>query len=121
MKRIRAILFLVACFQVSPVAAQTAEATQLILNYEKLRTLEEILDNMYKGYKIVSKGYETVKKISEGNYSLHDLFIDGLMVVNPNIRNYRRIPFIIDYQKLLVKEYKRAYNRFKKDRNFNVE
>jgi hypothetical protein len=43
------------------------------------------------------------------------------MAVNPTIRNYKRIPYIIEYQKLLVDEYKRAYKRFKQDPNFKAE
>jgi hypothetical protein len=76
---------------------------------------------MYRGYKILDKGYTTIKNISEGNYTIHELFIDGLMLVNPSIRNYHRIPFIIDYQKLLLKEYQRAYNRFRQDPNFKLD
>lgn len=103
------------------VRCQTAEAEQLLLNWEKLQELEKILDNMYVGYKILDKGYTTVKNIAEGNYSIHQLFLDGLMAVNPTVRNYRRIPFIINYQKLLLKEYKNAYNRFKDDPHFTPE
>ena len=29
---------------------------------------------MYQGYKIVSKGYNTIKDISEGNFDLHKTF-----------------------------------------------
>jgi hypothetical protein len=105
----------------NPVKGQSQEAQQLLLNWEKLQELEKILDNMYTGYKILDKGYTTIKNISQGNYSLHQLFLDGLMTVNPSIRNYKRIPYIIDYQKLLVKEYKNAYNRFKNDPNFKPE
>ena len=76
---------------------------------------------MYRGYKILDKGYTTIKNIAQGNYSIHQLFIDGLMAVNPSIRNYKRIPFIIEYQKLLLKEYQRAYNRFRQDPNFKLE
>ena len=102
------------------IYAQSQEATQLVLNYEKLRQLEEILDNMYKGYKILSKGYNTIKDISEGNFSLHQVFLDGLYAVNPAVRNYKRIPYVIQYQKFLVKEYKRAFNRFRNDPNLTV-
>ena len=100
---------------------QSDEAQQLILNWEKLQELEKILDNMYVGYKILDKGYTTIKNISEGNYTLHQLFLDGLMAVNPAVRNYKRIPYIIDYQKMLVKEYKNAYNRFRNDPHFTPQ
>ena len=105
----------------NPACGQATEAQQLILNWEKLQELEKILDNMYVGYKILDKGYTTIKNISEGNYTLHQLFLDGLMAVNPTIRNYKRIPYIIDYQKILLDEYKNAYNRFKSDPHFTPQ
>lgn len=101
--------------------AQTQEAAQLLLNYEKLRQLEEILDNMYKGYKILTKGYARIKGIAEGNYKLHQVFLDALLDVSPTVRNYKRIPQIINYQRLIVKEYQRAYSRFKDDDNLTAE
>jgi hypothetical protein len=100
---------------------QGYEAQQLLLNWEKLQQLEEILNNMYMGYKILDKGYTAIMNISKGNYTLHQLFFDGLMVVNPAVRNYRRIPYIIDYQKLLVNEYKNAYGRFRQDPDFTPQ
>lgn len=101
--------------------AQAHEAAQLILNVEKLRQLEEILDNMYKGYKILTNGYNRVKDIAEGNYKLHQVFLDGLFAVNPSIRNYGKVSGIIQYQLILLKEYKRAYQRFRNDPNFSEE
>lgn len=103
------------------IFAQAAETEQLILNWTKLQQLESILDNMYAGYTILSNGYMKIKAISEGNYKLHQLFLDGLMAVNPTVRNYRRIPQIISYQRLLVNEYKAAYNRFRQDPNFKPD
>ena len=108
--------FVMTCMFAS-VNCQTQEATQLLLNYEKLKQLEEILDNMYKGYKILSRGYNRIKNIAEGNYNLHQLFLDGLYAVNPAVRNYKRIPLIVNYQLVLMKEYRRAYDRFKGDPN----
>lgn len=121
MKRITiAILFSTLFFNMN-AHAQAEEIRQLVLNLEKLDQLREILDNMYKGYKILDKGYTTIKNISEGNYTMHQFFIDGLMAVNPSVRNYRRIPSIISYQKLLIQEYRRAYKRFKDDPNLTPQ
>lgn len=100
--------------------AQSQEATQLVLNYEKLRQMEAILDNMYWGYKVLSKGYNTVRDIAEGNFSIHQVFLDGLYMVSPAVKNYRRIPEIIRYQQFLVKEYKRAFDRFRNDTNLTL-
>lgn len=112
---------IVMVFLCIEAGAQSQEATQLILNYEKLKQLEEILDNMYKGYKILTKGYNRIKDIAEGNYSLHQVFLDGLFAVNPSVAKYKRIPDIIRYQSMLIDEYKRAFNRFKNDSNLTPD
>jgi hypothetical protein len=114
------VFFLCAMHSSFTSIAQSTEAVQLVLNYEKLLQLEEILDNMYKGYKILTKGYNTIKNISEGNFKLHQVFLDDLFAVSPAVRNYKRIPAIIQYQQFLVKEYKRAFNRFKNDPNLTL-
>ena len=43
------------------------------------------------------------------------------MQVSPTVRNYKRIGDIVNYQVLLVKEYKSAFNRFRDSKNFNPE
>src|SRR5690606_14008460 len=99
--------------------AQSHEIQQLLLNYEKLSQLKNILADMKKGYQVVSKGYTTIKNISEGNFNLHDAFIDGLLAVSPAIKNYKRVPDIIQYQKYIIREYKSAYKNFKLSGLFN--
>lgn len=76
---------------------------------------------MYKGYQILTKGYNTIKNISEGNFKLHQVFLDGLLEVNPRIKDYHRVAKIIRYQQLLVQEYKKAWNYFKNDSEFTPE
>lgn len=101
--------------------AQTDEIAQLLLNVEKLAQFKQILSDMKKGYKILNGGYKTIKDLSEGNFSLHKTFLDALMEVSPTVKNYKRVTDIINYQVILVKEYKSAYNRFKQDNNFNKQ
>ena len=105
----------------SPITAQKQEIQQLILNIEKLAQFKQILKDMKKGYEILSGGYNTVKDLSEGNFSLHETFLDALMQVSPTVKNYRRIGDIVNYQVLLVKEYKSAFSRFSNSENFNAE
>lgn len=100
--------------------AQSQEAIQLILNYEKLMQLKNILKNMYDSYKVLSDGYSKVKDITSGNYKLHQVFLNGLMAVSPEVRNYRRVADIIRYQLMLVDEYKSAYNSFRAGRRFSA-
>lgn len=91
---------------------QSQEAKQLMLNVEKLSQLKNILSDMKKGYTILVKGYNSVKDIAEGNFSLHELFLDGLMVVSPEVKKYARIADIISYQMSIGSEYKRALKGF---------
>lgn len=102
------------------VAAQEFEIQQLLLNVEKLAQLKSILQKMYDGYTIISNGYQTIKNISEGNFNIHDIFLDGLLQVSPAVQKYKRVADIIQYQIRLVKEYQQAYQHFKEDKNFSV-
>ena len=101
--------------------AQTDEIAQLLLNVEKLEQFKQILSDMKNGYEILNGGYNTIKDLSQGNFNLHKTFIDALMEVSPTVKNYKRVADIINYQVILVKEYKSAFNRFKQDNNFNQQ
>lgn len=100
--------------------AQSQEAQQLLLNVEKLSQLKNILSDMKRGYEVVSKGYNTVKDIAAGNFSLHEVFLDGLMLVSPEVRKYRKIADIVSLQSDLVSEYKAAFKRFRTGGNFSL-
>jgi DNA repair ATPase RecN len=102
-------------------SAQADELQQLTLNIEKLAQFKQILSDLKKGYEIVSVGYNTIKNISQGNFNLHKDFLDGLMQISPTVKNYKRVADIIKYQIIIVKEYKRAFGRFKNDKNFNSQ
>lgn len=99
-------LIVISIFLLRPLssAAQTQEVQQLLLNLEKLAQLKSILENMYKGYKVIDQGYSTIKNLSEGNFKLHQVFLDGLMSVSPLVKNYKRITDIIIYQKRILME-----------------
>lgn len=120
MKKSIVLIWLILVSYSGKVAAQSFEVQQLLLNVEKLDQLKKILDNMYKGYEVVSKGYDAIKDISAGNFNLHQAFLDGLTQVSPAVRKYKRIADIISYQTMLVKEYKTAFIRFKATNLFNT-
>jgi len=84
---------------------------QLSLDVQKLSELKTILNDMYTDYAIVNKGYTDIKNIAEGNFNLHKLFLDGLLLVSPAVRNYPRVPAIIDAEYSIVSEYKAATTR----------
>lgn len=101
--------------------AQIQIAIQLGLNIQKLNQLRQILTNMYNGYKFLTEGYNRVKNVVEGNYKIHEVFLDELMKVSPAVRNYKRVADIISIQKKILSEYKAAWNRFKRSGAFNPD
>ena len=121
--RVLIMIFLITIGVAKPsvVEAQTQEAQQLLLNWEKLTQLKSILKNMYEGYRVVSKGYNTIKDISQGNFNLHQVFLDGLLEVSPAVRKYKRVVDIISYQQRIMHEYKAAFNYFKSTGSFTLE
>ena len=101
--------------------AQSQEIQQLILNIEKLAQFKKILSDMKKGYEILRGGYNTVKDLSQGNFSLHKTFLDALLQVSPVVKNYKRVGDIVSYQLLLMKESKIALKRFTKSDCFTTD
>nr|WP_245738689.1 TerB family tellurite resistance protein [Pedobacter rhizosphaerae] len=108
-------------FCATPSAAQSTEAQQLLLNVEKLSQLKNILSDMKKGYLLVSNGYKAVKDIAQGNFSLHEVFLDGMMLVSPEIKKYHKVADIITYQGRIVSEYRSAFKRFQSSGNFSED
>lgn len=121
MKKIIVLLIVLSTCTASKLRAQSEEVQQLLLNVEKLAQFKQILSDMKKGYQVISTGYSTIKNLSEGNFNLHKTFLDGLMMVSPSVRRYKRVADIIQNQIVIVKEYKNAFNRFKRDGNFNPD
>jgi hypothetical protein len=103
------------------IRAQAAEIEQLLLNVEKLAQLKQVLNDMKKSYDVLYKGYTTVKNIAEGNFNLHEAFINGLLEVSPTVKKYRRIVEIIQMQQQLLKEYKCAYQSAKASGALNLQ
>ncbi|MDQ8051926.1 MAG: TerB family tellurite resistance protein [Pedobacter sp.] len=116
MKRISLSVFiclLILGLGVERGICQSSEAKQLMLNVEKLSQLKNILSDMKKGYTVVSQGYSKVKDIASGNFSMHEVFLDGLLMVSPEVKRYRRVADIISAQKSLVSEYKAVLKAFR--------
>lgn len=123
MKKIILVLALAFCGTAvhHKAKAQAQEIAQLVLNIEKLAQLKQILSDLEKGYRILNGGYNTIKNLSEGNFSLHKVFLDGLMDVSPAVRKYYKVAEIVDYQVRLVKEYKAAQNSFLRSGLYTAE
>jgi len=123
MKKILVCLTLMLGLEFMPVKsdAQAYELARLILDIEKLLQLKNILSDLYKGYEILTTGYNAIKSISEGNFNLHKAFLDGLLAVSPAVQKYERVIDIINDQASIVSEYKTAYNIFKQNKHFTPD
>ncbi|UII20802.1 TerB family tellurite resistance protein [Fulvivirga ligni] len=106
----KVILIAIVCLSCNMhIQAQEQEAAQLVLNIKKLQQFKKILENMYKGYVILSRGYNTVKGIAQGNYKLHEVFLDGLYTVNPGIKKYYKIAECIRRQKDIKDQWQKVW------------
>lgn len=123
MKKTFFVLFMLLAGTCSSLSAraQSTEIQQLLLNVAKLEELKSILQKMYDGYKILTEGYEKVKQITSGNFSLHEVFLDGLYLVSPQVRKYHRVADIIDAEATLLKESKAAFDKIKQTGAFSPD
>lgn len=99
--------------------AQVEQLEQLALDIEKLAQMKSILKDMYKYYQILSQGYDEVRSLAQGNFSLHQGFLNSLLAVSPAVKNYVRVVDIITDEATLVSEYKAALSRFQHANVFN--
>jgi len=116
-----ALLLLMATGRPVPARAQAAEIQQLLLNVEKLEQLRNILTDMKEGYTILQHGYGAVQDISEGSFSLHEAFLDGLLAVNPALGEYSRVADILSSQQAILREHRDAFRRFSRSGSFSPE
>ncbi len=101
-------------------SAQKEELQQLALNIEKLAQFKQILADLKKSYEVLYGGYTNIKNISQGNFNLHEVFLNGLLEASPAVKKYKKVADIISMQISLVKEYKNAFKRFKSSGRFSM-
>ncbi|MEO7214518.1 MAG: TerB family tellurite resistance protein [Mucilaginibacter sp.] len=118
LRRYGTILFLILCFAIK-AQAQSDELQQLLLNIEKLTQFKAILSDMKKGYQIYQQGYSSISNLSKGNFNLHNIYLTGLMAVNPAVRNNPRVNQIISQQQDIIREYKRYAGLFRQSGTFS--
>jgi hypothetical protein len=90
---------------------------QLSLDYQKLAGLKSVLQQMYHGYEVLDKGYNSVKEVSSGNFNLHKAFLDGLLQVSPALRKYPRVADIISDQASVLSECHTAFTSIRQSGN----
>jgi len=94
--------------------------TQLSLDIQKLSELKTILNDMYKSYTVLDKGYTDIKNIAQGNFNLHKAYLDGLLAVSPTIGSYYKVAGIISTEITIVSEYKAASRQWATNGHFTI-
>jgi hypothetical protein len=118
-KKVAIGVFLLCCLYTVKAKAQDQDMQQLLLDIQKLGQFKSILTDMEKGYADLSTGYNVVKGIAQGNFNLHEVFLDGLYLVRPAVRQYVRVADILTAEERILSEYKTAYNSFAASNKFN--
>ncbi|QES88545.1 TerB family tellurite resistance protein [Rhizosphaericola mali] len=98
---------------------QAQELEMLSLDIEKLSQMKQTLQNMFNAYTTLENGYNKVKSVTLGNYSLHQVFLDGLLAISPTVTNYVRIGDIVSNEAKILSEYKTALAHFKSSSMFS--
>jgi hypothetical protein len=120
--KMKCLLFiLIICLGTSRIKAQSYDVQQLLLDWQKLTELKNILSEMKAGYQILNAGYENIRTVAQDNYSLHNGFLSSLLAVKPGVTNYERVQDIMGFQSSIVSEYATSFNRFKQDKHFTAD
>src|SRR4051812_27551793 len=98
MRLILVFVWLVTLNSIGKANAQSYEVQQLLLDVQKLAQLKQILKDMKTGYEIVSMGYTSIRDLSQGNFSLHQGFLNEMLAVSSAVKNYKRVAEIVSYQ-----------------------
>jgi hypothetical protein len=108
-RRLR-ILVLLLVLPASGLWAQSVadDIQQLLLDVQKLSQLKQILAEMYQEYTMLHKGYEEIKGLSQGTFTLHKAFLDGLLLVSPAVSSYSKVGDIITKEANLILAYQGA-------------
>ncbi len=119
MKRVKRwkgwVMALMLLLPASGVMAQSVsdDIQQLLLDVQKLSQLKQILTEMYQEYTMLYNGYEKIKGLSQGTFSLHKVYLDGLLLVSPSVSSYWKVADIILKEANLVRDYQAASGYFR--------
>lgn len=89
MKNILIILALSVSLGVS------AQAKQDRVMLQQIALLKTYGSYLQKGYKIAKDGLNFIGRMKSGELTLHSLFFEGLQLVNPRLRDYKKVHDII--------------------------
>jgi hypothetical protein len=99
------ILFLLVPFSGLWAQSVADDIQQLLYDAEKLAQLKQILTQMYQEYTLLHTDYEQIKGLSQGTFSLHQAYLDGLLLVSPAVLGYSKVGNVLTNETKLVTGY----------------
>ena len=102
------------------LAAQAQELQQLQLDLEKLAQFKLILSEMKSGYQGLVNGYNAVRDAGKSNFTLHQNYLNSLLLVRPELKTSPAIQRIISNQTQLQSNCKTMLSSFKANGVFSV-
>lgn len=119
MKKWITLLVFVFAFAVgSPrVHAQAFDIEQLLLDVQKLTELKQILQDLKDGYRSLEARYTAIRDLAKGSFTLHKLYLDGLLAVSLAVRQDPRVAGIIDMQVRILQRYQSVWPALQQDKN----
>lgn len=101
------------------INAQTIEEwtqqkqTQIKYLLNQVAANKVYIEYLQKGYSIASKGLSTIGQIKNGEFTLHQDFFNGLLSINPAVKNWSKVAGIIALQIQLIKQATKGFNHIK--------
>lgn len=121
----KTLLLLVFCTLYQVAGAQTfaewfqQKKTQRKYLVEQIAAFRLYASYLQKGYKIAKEGTGLIGNITNGEFSLHQLFFTGLRHVNPAIRSYGKAAEIVSIQASIIATCDSARTRASVGRQFS--
>lgn len=86
------LILILTLFVTLGVCAQAKQDRVMLQQIALLKTYGGYLQ---KGYKIAKDGLNFISRMKSGELNLHTLFLEGLQLVNPKLRDYEKVHDII--------------------------
>jgi len=100
------MVILVTLFGCARIYAQAQELQQLKLDLEKLAQFKLMLSEMKSGYPTLLSGYNGIRDIGKSNFNLHEDYLNGLLLVNPSVKNNPAVSRVYNAQTQIVSDSK---------------
>ena len=100
--------------------AQAQELQQLKLDLEKLAQFKLMLSEMKSGYQTLQNGYNGIRDIGKSNFNLHQDWLDGLLLVNPSVKNNPAVKRVYNVQMQIVSDSKTLLLDLQKSKVFTA-